>query len=221
MENFLNVLRGLSALEVPPADIPDEIWSVIAEQLEDAIISHSRGELHEFSDALAELWAKLLATAPSSVGDAVLHNQKSSELTSYWLGQLSFAQLLALQTAEKRTHEEFINDMNSDIYKKYVTALSERELTGRDLAVAVKESEESVSRKLKVLRELGITDYRVIGTSRQNFLTPPARLVVQKLIDNDLTSKLEKPKNAMLERYKTKCVSPFMQSTQSFALAID
>ena len=51
------------------------------------------------------------------------------------------------------------------------------------LAQICGERTETVSRKLKVLRDLGITDFRRDGTSFVNFLTPAAQAVAGEFIE--------------------------------------
>ena len=57
-------------------------------------------------------------------------------------------------------------------------ALFSEDRTGQALAEITGERAETVSRKLKVLREMGAVDYRRDGTSFYNFLTPAARSAV-------------------------------------------
>jgi len=165
------------------SDLPPEIMIAIADRLEEAISASSRTPLRALSDQLAGLFNKLLRTAPIEAVNAVrgTASADAAESAAYMLGQVSFAQLLAAQTAERRADDDFLVVIRDHRYENYIRALSTQDCTGVELAEITGERVETVSRKLKTLRELGITDFRREGTKLLNFLTPATCAVVSGL----------------------------------------
>jgi len=163
-------------------DLPPAVFSLIAERLEDAISATSRQPLAMLSEQLIELFYQLLSTAPTEAAAAVRGTAAAepSAQAAYLLGKLSFAQLLASQTYQRRADDNFMVIMRDQRYKNYLQALFQKGCTGVELAAISGECAETVSRKLKILRELGITDFRREGTRLVNFLTPVARTVLHE-----------------------------------------
>jgi CRP-like cAMP-binding protein len=164
------------------SDLPPETMVAIADHLEEAISASSRAPLEALSTQLVELFSKLLRVAPPAAINAVRGSTSadSAEHVAYMLGQVSFAQLVAAQAAEHRADDGFLDVIRDHRYKNYIAAFSRQDHTGVELAGITGECAETVSRKLKRLRELGITDFRREGTRLVNFLTPAARAVIEE-----------------------------------------
>lgn len=162
------------------SDLPPGIMMAIADHLEEAISASSRKPLKALSDQLQELFNLLLRLAPHAAVNAIRNPaiRRTSEYAAFTLGQISFAQLLAAQTSEHRADDNFLATVRDYRYEKYINALYQRDYTGVELSRVGNERVETVSRKLKDLRELGITDFRREGNRIVNFLTPAARSVV-------------------------------------------
>lgn len=159
--------------------LPQEVSSIIAEHLEEVLSTSSRAELGGVSSQLANLFKRLLKKAPRPVADAVRGvGGDNVAKWSYSLGQISFAQLLAAYATDRRADDNFVQTLKDDSFSEYIRALATKDMIGLELANFVKERAETVSRKLKRLRELGITDFRREGTSTINFLTPAAKAVL-------------------------------------------
>lgn len=165
------------------SDLPPEVVFVIADRIEAAISSSTRSRLKDLSSQLAGLFNKLLRAAPSEAVAEIRRStpSDSSEYAAYMLGQISFAQLLTAQSFERRANDDFITIIHDPRYNNYITALYHQDHTGVDLARINSEVVETVSRKLKRLRELGITDFRREGNRITNFLTPTARSLIKNI----------------------------------------
>lgn len=156
--------------------------AAICDILEDASASADRGIVQEAGSALENGFRSLLAAAPEGARAAALGESVGSNVgTAFTLGQINFAQAFAARAFERRVDETFAAAIVDQRYERIVRALAESPLSGVDLAVRIGETEETVSRKMRVLRSLGIADYRRQGNKLVNFLTPPAAAVVKGL----------------------------------------
>jgi DNA-binding transcriptional ArsR family regulator len=172
--NFLElVARAVGA----GADLPSGVATAAAEQIEEVLASPGRADLMEASDRLVACVHAALAVAPPETLVAIQGGEGASAAVraAYILGQFSFAQMLVSQSAVRRADDRFLQTLTSPRYRRYVAALMAADCSGQDLAEATREREETVSRKLRALRELGIAEWRREGTHIVNFLTPAAR----------------------------------------------
>lgn len=160
-----------------PQDITDNVMAAIAGQLEDAITAPNRESIDTLKGELADLLRRLVQAAPSDAVDAALGRPGALDATlaAVALGQVGFAQALAAHVAHRRADEQFVDALRSQAFKAIFMALLSGERTGQSLADITGERPETISRKLKGLRELGLIDARRDGTSLYNFLTPAAR----------------------------------------------
>lgn len=159
------------------SDLPSGLFAAIATRLEDALADGSRETLLLMQEQLGTFLKVYLKRSDKSVVDAIRRtgDVDANAAAAYALGQISFAQLLAAQAGSKRADDQFenvIND-NADI----VRVLLEKDRTGLELAEATGLRPETISRKVKLLRENGVTDFYREGTSLMNFLTPAAKAV--------------------------------------------
>lgn len=199
-----------------------EMMMTLADQLEEAIESSSQARLLSVSAELVELYRRIFASLPDKMADAArgatLADQ--AERALYMLGQISFAQLLASQTSHRRISDGFIEALQSKSYKKYFVALLSSDRSGVDLSGEVGESAETVSRKLKVLRELGVTDFRRDGVRVLNFLTPAARAAIMEFnICNDAASS-GRSVNSSVKRLTSEA-QPHMRHVMTFATPVE
>ncbi len=98
---------------------------------------------------------------------------------AYGLGQLAFAQLLAANAVSKNADDNFEELLKGKKYAHYIRCMLEGERTSYELKKLSGEREETVSRKLKELREIGASDFRRDGREVINFLTPIAKEVAR------------------------------------------
>ena len=159
------------------SDLQPEIMLELADRLEEAVSASSNQPLQALSEQLIALFNQLLHLAPTQAADAAYDSAApdSAESAAYRLGQVSFAQLLASQTLLKRAGDEFMAVMQDHRYVQYIKALAVKDCCGVDLAALTGERIETVSRKLKDLREQGIADFHREGNKVLNFLTPAAQ----------------------------------------------
>ena len=159
------------------SDLPAGIVYAMAERLDEAISAPSRAQLDALQPQLAGLLAHLLKIAPEAAVNAVrlAPGSGAAEQAAYTLGQVSFAQLLAAQARERRVGDDFAQLLQDSRFKPFVDALAAKDCTGVELAEICAVRVETVSRNLKLLRKLGVTDFRREGTNFYNFLTPAAR----------------------------------------------
>lgn len=176
-----NLLRQLPETIKSASNLPPGLYPAIATRLEEAIADGSRDSLLALHEQLAEFFKTYLQRSGGKVTGAVrgVADADADASAAYALGQISFAQLLAGQVGNRRVDERFatVIQENAEIVK----SLLERDKTGLELAEATGLRPETISRKLKTLRELGILDYHRDGTSLFNFLTPTARVIASTL----------------------------------------
>ncbi|MFK9080468.1 winged helix-turn-helix domain-containing protein [Pseudomonas neuropathica] len=176
----VNFFADLAAAPERPLGISADLSSIIASYLSDAINNRSRNQLAEISDDLAGLFKDSLRIAPAEVVDAVLGEDLDSVVrTSYELGQLSFSRLISSSILARRMDdggEEVILDSTN---KKYLCALYSNDLTNTELSDVTHQRVETVSRRVKKLRDLGFLDFRREGVNVVNFLTPFARATLE------------------------------------------
>lgn len=194
----------------------------IAERLEEAISSSSRAPLQVLGVQLVSVFNKLLRMAPPSVVKAVRNSDiiESPEAISYLIGQIGFAQRLAAEAFERRADDEFSQIIFDHRYQKYITALYEDEHTGIELARISQECEETVSRKLKKLRELGITDFRREGTKLLNFLTPSAESLMNERVKTNFDGSSAPSRRPELDLLSLG-IPQFLQTPMNFALSLE
>ena len=189
------------------------LFAGIAEEIEDSIGARKRERLEDLHGRIAEYFMDALRVSPDSVISAVqdLAEKDSPEAIAFTLGKLNFAQTIVAQAAERRAADCFIDVLHMPKYKNYVVALERADLNGVELSKVVKESEETVSRKLRDLRKLGIVEFRRDGTSLINFLTPVAR----DAYNSDLAHPSAVPDTKILEAINN--LPPQMRSATNFA----
>ncbi|ESZ26591.1 helix-turn-helix domain-containing protein [Mesorhizobium sp. L2C067A000] len=187
--------EALKSIE-SPADIPPELISVVAERVEEAVANSNRAELDELKSQLADFFRALLKKAPTEAVAAARRTPEAplAATSAFVLGQIGFAQHFAAQSADRRADDSFVEVLSSPQMAAYVRALLKQDLTGQELSAAVGERTETVSRKLKTLRDLGIVDYRRDGVRMFNFLTPSAQAAFQD------TESVAKPQRAAIQR---------------------
>lgn len=212
------VLQGLN-----PEDLKPEHMAVIAGHLEAAVSSHSLQELQVLSDALAKLFNQALRKAPADSITAV-RNSPTADLahrSSYMLGQISFAQLLASKVLISRPSDEFDTVLYDAAYVGYIYKLSEASRTNTALSEMLGERVETVSRKIKKLRELGITDFRKDGVHVINFLTPAAKYSFDLVRAKSVIETITAPsKSFSLDRANGK-LPPYMKQVQTFSVQLN
>lgn len=149
-----------------------------ASRVEDGLAG-SKAQLAELNRLLVQRTHEALQALSPATRHAILQGGPTSEVrAAYLMGQLVFAQTLVSQALVQRADDDFVDLVRSSTYGPLVQTLYLADQSNQVLAATLEESEEGVCRKLRVLREKGITDFRKNGRLVVNFLTPAARQVV-------------------------------------------
>lgn len=152
------------------------IVEILAEELGEAISNNTLARVSALKDALGLVISDRFSRLSREQRSAILQSDDQSDASvSFALGQLEFAQLLASQVVQRQPNEEFVLTLKDRRFVNYVRNLARADLTNVELAAALEVEDETVSRNLKKLRMLGITDFRKEGKHVINFLTPAAR----------------------------------------------
>jgi DNA-binding transcriptional ArsR family regulator len=212
-DSHWRLLARLADEGVSPSNLPANIESVIAERLEEALGAPSRAELDALKLDLADFFAVLLRRAPADAAAAVRGAADASEagVAAFWLGQIAFAQHAAAQAADRRADDRFAPVFANPTLTPYIRVLAQKDYTGRELAAALDLREETVSRRLTELRELGVVDYRRDGTSFYNFLTPQARAAFEGLVAPEALPHRDPVKVRMVRDRQQKVSEPFQE----------
>ncbi|MET4691226.1 helix-turn-helix domain-containing protein [Sinorhizobium fredii] len=173
-----NLLRQVTETAKRASEIPAGLYSAVAARLEEVLADGSRERIMTLNEQLSSFFKGYLKKADPRIVEAIRGEAgaDSDAAVAFALGQLSFAQLLAGQAGNRRVDERFVDIIreNADL----VNALAGGDKTGVELAATTGLRVETVSRKLKILREMGVLDYHRDGTSLFNFLTPAAKAIV-------------------------------------------
>jgi DNA-binding transcriptional ArsR family regulator len=211
-----DLLKKISEQIDSSAEIPEPLAGLLAERLEAALANPRREHLKSLKDDLFNFWLVMLQKTSPEVLSATRGEVGSlADLRSgFLLGQIDFAHHVAAQTLNRREGQKFSEAINGAVYKSLISSLWNEEASGKNIAARICETEESVSRKLKVLRAAGIVDFRREGTSCVNFLTPIAKEFLSKKLPP--AGKGNNDKQSFLSS-ETKKLPPYLQNTLTFA----
>ncbi|BBK30845.1 hypothetical protein EDC65_1720 [Stella humosa] len=163
-----------------PAAVGTRVGAVLADRIRAAIESADNISINALADQLASFYRDLFAAVSPAARDAARGAPGQDDTAAaFLLGQAAFAHLLAARTFDRRADDRFLHTIRNKRYERYVRALQHQPLNGLRLGEIVREREETVSRKLAVLRQLGIVTARKEGTSVINILTPAALGVLE------------------------------------------
>jgi CRP-like cAMP-binding protein len=169
-------------------DVPAGFRQALAYRIEESLAKPEREQLGALAEQLANFYQDLLQLSPDSAQLAArTPGGASPEHAAHLLGQVGFAQMLAAQAAHRRIDDDFIAKLRDERLQQYVQAMLQEPRTGVDLAKICNEDEATVSRKLKELRDLGISDFRREGTYIKNSLTKAAHSVMLRLEKEKMT----------------------------------
>lgn len=217
----MDFLDKLLANVETPNMLKAEHMSALATQIESAISSPTQLKLNSMSLRLITLFNNLLKTVSPEVLSAIRNSSSidSQARSSYMMGQLSFAQVLVSKTLSLRPEDDFFEIMYDKGYVRYIAGMLSGPLSNTELSEVSGERVETVSRKIKKLRQLGICDFRREGVSVLNFLTPPAKFS----IDPSRLPKKETPEPELSSldlSSLTIGVPEYMKHPQTFAIKV-
>ncbi|PYD04721.1 hypothetical protein DND90_11635 [Pseudomonas syringae pv. maculicola] len=205
-----------------PLGLSRHTGTVLADWLEEALLSSSSQKAGEIHDALMDIFQTCLAKSSDEARSAVLSKTPYTlaHRESFTLGQLSLAQLLAAQALDRRASSDFNTFLEDTANSAYLKALCEEPRTNKALSTMVAQTEENVSRKLKRFRELGIVSSRKMGTAVINSLTAAARQTLEEtgMVRNFENERLIKSRVAVNDAFehRKQSASPYMQHRPGF-----
>lgn len=222
MTNKQTLLKAMQQRWPDALSFPPQAISALADQMEDALAAQSRSSVLHLRDDLLELQSDMVRIAPKETMDALLQDEDEVNpiTAAYKLGQINFAQVLAAQVAERRVCDEFISALQASGNRAYLNAMMRAEYSNNELASLAGEVIETVSRKLKLLRSLGICDFRRDGKHTINFLTPAARELMASFAANKVgTATMEPVRANAIERLRASTPETFRKQPQFGKLA--
>lgn len=164
---------ALRSPPVVPARLSADFFSALGERIETALAAPRRETLAEMGEALQRLLDVKLEQAPEDMRLALTgHQETAGTIEAAEIGRLTFALQLLTQALQKRAPDEVLALVRSEPYAPYLGELFRGERTNAELREQFGEASETVSRKLRTLRESGVTDFRKEGRRIVNFLTP-------------------------------------------------
>lgn len=201
--------------------LPDGIESILSERILAALSSEQREEIDDATDKLERFYLARLAAAPESAAQAARGNDDptSAEMASFSLGQIGLAHAVLSHAASRRADARFERIVLNYKFETYIRLLLERELSGRELADEVGKDPAEVSRKLKLLRQIGAVEHRRNGNKVINFLTPAARaLAREKNMGPKRASDkgFSEEKTAVISQARDQ-LAPYLQQLPNFA----
>jgi DNA-binding transcriptional ArsR family regulator len=129
--------------------------SALAEQLDEALRDERPDRLAGLAQQLLEWHKWLLRHAPPAVRAALRTEQDSDVTWAAMLGKAGLAAELVAQARSHRVDDAFLGLLEDRRFQPYLAALRHKPQTGVELAETCQETPETVSRKLKYLREHG------------------------------------------------------------------
>ncbi len=154
--------------------------SALAEQL-DEVLREERPERLAGLEQQLLAWNKwLLRHAPPAVRAGLRSDQENDVAWAAMLGKAGLAAELATQARSHRVDDTFLGLLEDRRFKPYLAALRHKPQTGVELAEACQETEETVSRKLKYLREQGFISSRSNGRHMVHRLTAAVKAALEQ-----------------------------------------
>jgi DNA-binding transcriptional ArsR family regulator len=161
------------------AQLPPSTFSAIADRLRTAIEAPDAVRIQAAAEMLENVYRNAAAAASPAVQAASRGDDSGDLARSYVLGKFAFAQLLAARVADTRADDRFIDHIRDNRYLPYIRAIFDEPLSVSTLGEKVGKRIETVSRKLAVLRALGIVASRKQGNVVVNMLTPAAMATLE------------------------------------------
>ncbi len=218
-----NVLMELLKKPDEALELSRHTGTILADWLEEAMMSSSRQRSGEIHDAIVELFQSSLLKCSVNVRSVLLAKSTADvELKeSYNMGVLSLAQLIAAQNLDRKAGSDFNECLQDKANTAYLKALCIEPRTNKALSKEVGQTEENVSRKLKRFRELGVVSSKKMGTNVINSLTAAARDTLEELglLKEFLSEHTGKPKSAAIIAFESirQSASPYMQDQPGFS----
>jgi DNA-binding transcriptional ArsR family regulator len=174
-------------IDKPMEQLESSYFSILSQMIQDCE-GGTKSDLGAFSQFLVKVVHDQLRAVSPEVRSAIIGMENASpELRqAYVMGQLSLAQSVISSMFSRRADDTFVPTLLQRKYRDILKHLLAKDMTGVDLARLTNSTPETISRKLRLLREMGAADFRKDGTHTVNFLTHVAKAV---LTDNGVTKK--------------------------------
>jgi DNA-binding transcriptional ArsR family regulator len=162
-------------------DLPVGSTTIISDRILAALSREDRLGLEEAQAALEKLYLTRLAAAPRAAASAARGDDDASpsEQAAFALGLVGLSHAVVARAASRRIDDAFERRLRSKQLERYVRLLVDAEMSGRELAERLDKDAAEVSRRLKMLRQMGAVECRREGNRVLNFLTPAARAVAR------------------------------------------
>ncbi len=162
-------------------DLPAGTSTAISDRIIAALGREDRHGLEEAQAALEQFYLSRLASAPAPAAAAARGDEDSAppEEAALSLGMIGLAHAIVARAASRRVDDAFEHRLRSKAYERYIRLLIDAELAGYEIAERLGKDEAEVSRRLKVLRQIGAVECRREGNRIINFLTSAARAVAR------------------------------------------
>ena len=155
--------------------------TILCDRVIGALSTEDRRAIDVSQAALERFYLGRIARMPQTAADAARGDgdPDSPEAGAFALGQIGMAHAIVARAASKRIDDAFEQRLRSPQFEQYIRILIEEELSGKAIADRLGKDEAVVSKRLKLLRQIGAVECRREGTRVVNFLTPAARAVVR------------------------------------------
>lgn len=163
-------------LDTAGHELPVGVGTIISDRVIAAVSGETRAELEHAQSALEAFYLNRLSKVPKKTVDAATGkaDPNSAEAGAFSLGQIGFAHAIVARAASRRADDEFERRLRSRPLERYVRLLISDELSGRDISDRLNKDPAEVSRRLKILRQIGAVECRREGNRVVNYLTPAA-----------------------------------------------
>lgn len=212
----MTIVEDLKRWSVELTSLPQQFFALLADRVVDAIVETDAKRATDLRDDLTSLIDELIKISPELVPKLSSVQSKTEQRQAYDLGKISFAQMLVAKQVQRKADHVDLREAQAEHYFMFLRLLYEREHGNAELAECLGQRLETVSRKLKMLRGWGLTEYRRDGKHVTNFLTVAGRAFVDKNINCRHNEKLTDEILQTVEKIKASSSNVFKDQT-SFA----
>lgn len=214
-------LAAALSSEAGGLSLTPELINLIVVRLEEAIADPRDAHLGTLRNQLSSLLRSGMANISGELIAQLREADKSATPVGagYVLGNLAMAQALSARAMDRRCGDEFEQQLSSESLRPYVRALLEGASTNLSLAEQVGHVAETVSRKLKILRELGAADFRRDGQHVYNFLTPAAAAIASGWAKTETFMPAPRKDRFISMLSNEREIPEYMKTTQNFSTA--
>lgn len=164
-----------------PRTLPSGLVTSLLQRLEELAATASADEARALAGKLDGLLCAMMPMVEPAARRALASDETNPWRTVFDMGTIDLAHQLASLIAGRRESDAFRDLLTSNRHAPLLRTLLGADLPSSELAQSLDEAPETVSRKLRDLREAGLCDFRKHGKQVINFLTPAARSAMAAL----------------------------------------